>query len=89
MNTLFILSVIFCAISAIAKGIVHVSLDLRNGYKIDFARSRGFVYFLPYDKDVSPKDGRLKQMCNFLQRMLITSIIIFAIIFLIKIFTKG
>lgn len=89
MNTLFILSVIFCTVAAMAKGIVHIMLDLRNGYKIEFARSRGYIYFLPYDKEVSPKDERLKRICNFLQKMLTLSVIIFAIIFLIKTFVKG
>lgn len=88
MEKLFILSVVFCCVSAIAKGSIHVLLDLRNNYKIDFARSKGYVYFLPYDKDVSEKDISLKRICNYLQKIMILSLVFFVIIFLFKFILK-
>jgi hypothetical protein len=84
MQTAFIVSLIFCIIPAIMKGIVHVALDVRNGYKVDFARSKGYVYLLPYNKDVSDKDEKLKRICNYLQKGVVFFLIIFVIVFFVR-----
>lgn len=84
MQTIFIISLIFCIISATAKGIIHVILDVRNGHRIDFARSKGYVYLLPYDKEVSEDNEKLKRVCNQLQKLSIGSLLIFIIVFLLR-----
>ena len=88
MKLLFILSLVLCCVLTFAKGVIHVILDLRNGYKIVFARAKGYVYFLPYDKDVSEKDVALKRICNYLQKIMMISVIIFIIVFLLKFFLR-
>jgi hypothetical protein len=84
MEIVFIISLVFCIIPASLKGIIHVTLDVRNGHKVDFARSKGYVYLLPYDKVVSGEDEKLKRICNYLQRLSIFSLIVFIIIFLVR-----
>ena len=86
MRVFFILSVLLFAMSFGIKSIIHIILDTRNGYKIDYASSRGLVYFLPYKKDVSEPDGSLKRVCNYLQRLSIWFLIIFIIAFLLRFF---
>lgn len=84
METAFIISLIFCVIPAILKGIIHVSLDVRNGHRVDFARSKGYVYLLPYEKEVSEEDEKLKRICNYIQRVFVFSLIFFIIISLTR-----
>lgn len=88
MQVFFIISVLLFALSFGAKSIIHVILDTRNGYKIDYASSKGFVYFLPYDKDVSGTDESLKRACNYLQKLSIWFLIIFMIAFALRFVNK-
>lgn len=84
MEIAFIISLFFCIIPATLKGIIHVMLDVRNGHRVDFARSKGYVYLLPYDKDVSEGDEKLKRACNYLQRLSAFSLAAFIIIFVAR-----
>lgn len=84
MEILFIVSLLTCIISTILKGVIHVALDIRNKHNVDFARSKGYVYFLPYSKNVSEEDEKLKRICNFLHRVFIISLIIFIIVYLVR-----
>ena len=85
MQTLFILSAIFFAGTTIAKAILHVSLDIKNGHRIYFARSMGYVYILPYDKDVAPPDEPKKRACNILQRFMIFFFVLLITLVLLKV----
>ena len=84
METAFNLSLLFTIASTITKAITHVILDFRNGYKVEFARSNGYVYFLPYKKSIQEKDEKFRRVCNISQKFMIISLIIFLIIFVIK-----
>ncbi len=84
MEIAFIISLVFCIILATLKGIIHVMLDVRNAHRVDFARSKGYVYLLPYDKDVSEVDEKLKRSCNYLQRLSAFSLVAFIIIFVAR-----
>lgn len=88
MEFIFIISCIFLVISVIIKGVTHVALDIRNGHKVEFARSKGYDYFLPYDKDVSLEDQKLKRLCNRVQKLFIFFLFIFIIVFLTRFIKK-
>ncbi len=64
MQIIFDLTVLFFVLTFAAKSTIHAVLDNRNGYKIDFESSRGYVYFLPYDKVFSETYKKLKKVCN-------------------------
>ena len=81
MEIAFIISLVFCIIPATLKGIIHVMLDVRNVHRVDFARSKGYVYLLPYDKDVSEGDEKLKRLSAF---SLVAFIIIFVARFILR-----
>lgn len=84
MQVFVIISVLLFALSLGAKSIIHVILDARNGYKIDYESSMGFVYFFPYRKDVSGGDDRLKRVCNHFQKLSVWFLIIFIVAFLLR-----
>ena len=88
MQVFFIISLLLFTISFGAKSIIHVILDNRNGYQINYGSSRGFVYFLPYGKEVTVQDEKLKKVCNYLHRVsiffLATFIIAFSIRYIVK-----
>lgn len=84
MKITFIISLFFFIIPATLKGIIHVVLDVKNGHRVDFARSKGYVYLLPYDKDVSVGDEKLKRACNCLQSLSAFSLVAFIIIFVAR-----
>ena len=84
MKIVFIVSSILCIIPTIFKGITHVLLDIRNSHRVDFARSKGYIYFFPYDKEVSEKDEKLKRVCNYFQKLSILFLIVFIMTFLIR-----
>jgi len=73
---------------AIVKTIVHIKLDVKNGYKIDFSGMKAFEYVLPYDKQVSQEDEKLKRVCNILNRMLIVCLVVFVIAITMRYFLK-
>lgn len=81
MQIFYIVSLIFFAIFFATKSVIHIILDSRHGYQIQYGSSRGFVYFLPYDKEVSAENLRLKKICNFLQKISIISLVTFLIAF--------
>ena len=81
MEYLFIFSLIAFLIILITKLIIHIILDMRNGYPQEFGSAWGHVTFFPYDKDVSPDDEGLKKKCNKLQKLTILSLIVFLIVF--------
>lgn len=60
-----------------AKGILHIILDYRNGYTITFASAKGYIYFLPYDEEVSEKDEKMKHLCNIFQKLSVFFLIVF------------
>ena len=88
MQVFFIISILLFVLSFGAKSIIHVILDARNSHKIDYATSKGFVYFLPYNKDVSGADERLKSACNYLQKLSIWFLTIFVAAFLLRFIGK-
>jgi hypothetical protein len=79
MQSFFVASVFLFALSFGTKGVVHLILDVRNGHKIDLTSARGFVYFLPYDRDVSEKDEKLKIVCNLFQKLSMLFLVIFIV----------
>jgi hypothetical protein len=87
MQVVFVLSVILFAMTTIAKAILHVSLDRKNGHRIYFARSMGYIYLLPYDKDVAPHDEPKKRACNILQKFMILFFVVIIIMTLLKVMT--
>lgn len=86
MTIAIIIGLIFCFLTATLKGITHVILDIRNGHKIDFARSKGYIYLFPYDKNVAEEDEKLKRLCNLFQKLVMFSLIILIIIFFVRFF---
>lgn len=81
MEYFFVISLFAFIILFITKFIIHIMLDRRNGYPIEFGSAWGHVSFLPYDKDVSVEDEGLKKICNKLQKLTIIFLIIFLIVF--------
>jgi hypothetical protein len=71
-------------LTALGKAILHIYLDSKTGNKIEFARSRGYVYLLPYDHQVSPELEKIKTVCNKFQKSMIYSVLIFLLLFLLK-----
>ena len=85
MKILFVISLLLFAIPFSVKSILHVILDNRNRYQVDYGSSRGYVYFLPYSKEVSAKDENLKRLCNYLHKASLFFLVVFVIVFVIKI----
>ncbi len=81
MECLFVLSLLSFIVIFIARFIIYIMLDRRNGYPIEFGSAWGHVSFLPYDKDVSEEDERLKRVCNKLQKLTILFLIVFFVVF--------
>jgi hypothetical protein len=84
MKIAFILSLFLYIILATLSAIIHVMLDIRNDHRIDFARSKGYVYLLLYDKNVSEKDEKLKRICNYLKRISFYFLIFLVIILFVR-----
>lgn len=84
MQSSLIASVLLFALSFGVKSIIHAVLDSRNGYKIDYASARGFIYFLPYEKDVSKEDEKLKKACNIFQKLSMLFLIMLVIIYFFR-----
>ena len=84
MDIVLIIGLTACIIPAILKGILHVILDIRNGHRVDFARSKGYVYLLPYEKDVAIEDEKMKSLCNLLQRVFVIALTIVIIIYFVR-----
>jgi hypothetical protein len=80
----YIVSLIALLLTVFGKGILHVYLDSKNGRKIEYARSRGYVYLLPYEKEISPELEKVKVVCNKFQKGMIYCLVIFLILFLLK-----
>jgi hypothetical protein len=78
---------LFVAFS-IAKVVMHVALDARNGYPIQYGKTRGYVYLLPYGKEVSIRDEKLKRICNsvykFNMLFLVTTVLTATLRFILK-----
>lgn len=89
MREFYVIIILLLAVSFGAKSIIHVILDYRNRHKIALTSSKGYVYFLPYDKDVQESDEYLKRVCNYLQKASIFFLIIFIILFMIRFVTKN
>jgi hypothetical protein len=85
MEVAFIVSVLLLTLSFGTKSIIHAVLDARNGHRVEYGSAKGYVYFMPYDKEVSQKDERLKQICNLLHPVSIFSLILFLLVFFVKI----
>lgn len=81
---MYLLSIGFLAVTSIAKVIVHVVLDSRNGYEIEYTSVSRFVYMLPYDNEVNEKDEKLKSICNILCRLSLLFLIFFLILFFLR-----
>lgn len=88
MSDFYIVIVLLFAVSFGTKSIIHVILDAKNKHKIDFASSRGFVYFLPYNKDVNESDEYLKRVCNYLQKASVLFLVIYFIVFMLRFIIK-
>lgn len=71
---------ILLALSAAIKGILHVYLDLKNGYTVEFASSKGYIYFMQYDRDVSEEYEGKRKICNIAQRTFLILIGCFVIV---------
>ncbi|ULQ55963.1 hypothetical protein KJS94_15035 [Flavihumibacter rivuli] len=72
----------------IAKIIIQIILDRRNGYPIVYGSAWGHVSFLPYNKEVAEEDKKLKTICNKLQKLTIFSLSIFLFVFSIRILSS-
>lgn len=81
MEYLFVISLFAFILTFIAKFFTHITLDRKNGYPIEFGSAWGHISILPYDKDVSEEDERLKKICNKLQKLTILFLIIFLVVF--------
>jgi hypothetical protein len=84
IDILFIISTVLLVLSAAAKGILHVYLDVKNGHKVTFARSKGYVYLLPYSENVSSEYEGTKALCNKIHWAVVFFLIAFLIIFLFR-----
>lgn len=81
MEKIYIVSLILFAITSISKVLIHVLLDLRNGYRIEYTSVKGYLYILPYDKEVMESDRNLKVLCNWLNKLSILMLFLFVAIF--------
>ncbi len=84
LEVFYILSLIGFAIIFIAKSIIYAILDKRNGHPLKYGRVWGYENFLPYDKEVSQKDERLKMRCNKLHKLSIVLLIVFCIVYIVR-----
>ena len=84
LKIFFILSTIALVLTALGKAILHIYLDSKTGNKIEFARSRGYVYLLPYDHQVSPELEKTKALCNKFQKALIWCTVTFLLLFFLR-----
>jgi hypothetical protein len=89
MRAFYVIIILLLAVSFGAKSIIHVILDYRNRHKIALTSSKGYVYFLPYDKDVQESDGYLKRICNYLQKVSIFFLVVFIILFMARSIAKN
>jgi hypothetical protein len=89
MDTFYLTIIILFAISSIAKTIIHIILDSRNGYKVELTGIKAYIYLLPYDKEVDSKYEELKKACNLLQKLQIATLFIFVITFFIRVSVIG
>jgi hypothetical protein len=76
MQVLYYISFWLFVAFSIAKVVMHVALDARNGYPIQYGKTRGYVYLLPYDKEVSIRDEKLKRICNFVYKIAMVLLVI-------------
>ena len=86
MNILYSLSAYLCFILFFVKIILHISLDNGNGYDVVVSPVSSWVYFLPYDKDVSEEFKKRKEVCNKIQKIAIYSFCICISFLLLKAF---
>ena len=84
MNFIFIIIGYALSISLIAKIILHITLDVANGYKVMLYRSSLLYYLLPYTKVVKDEFERRKKFCNLLQKLVLINLILFIILLVIK-----
>ncbi len=81
MGVLYVLSIGLLAVSSMTKVIVHVILDSRNGFEVEYTSVRGYVYMLPYNKEVKKEDEKLKSVCNILSWLSLIFLIFFLLLF--------
>ena len=84
METLYLIALLALIFLTLAKGSLHIYLDYKNGHRIEFGKSRGYIYFLPYENEVSPEYENLKRICILLQPYWVWSVVVFSVIFFLR-----
>ncbi len=82
MDVLFSISVYIFFISLAIKIILHIQLDIGNGYKLSSNPSSTWVYLLPYDKEVTSEFYVKKKKCNKVHK-LVVYLLVFMVLMLI------
>lgn len=84
MEKIYIFSIVLFTIASISKVWIHILLDLRNGYRIEYTSVKGYLYILPYDKEVRESDNKLKVVCNWLNKLSVFMLVLFVAVFFIR-----
>ena len=84
IKIIFAISGYALSISFLAKVILHITLDIANGYKVMLYRSSLLYYLLPYKKPVKEEYETRKMICNKLQRTVLVCFVLFFVLLFIK-----
>lgn len=67
---------------------MHITLDVRNGYPMQYGSAWGLINFFPYNKDVSKEDEKLKSRCIKLHKLSMIFFIFFIFLYFIRLAEK-
>ncbi len=84
MNVLFSISAYVFFVALAIKVILHIQLDISNGYKLAGNPSSTWVYFMPYDKEVASEFYIKKTKCNKIHKWVIYLFVVMFIMLILK-----